>query len=125
MSTHPQEQTKRQCRALVVDDDPAVRRFISSVLRITGFDVLEAPDAAEALVAFQASGCAVDLVITDCRMPGMNGCELARMLLAARPSLRVLLVSGSHPESTASLHFLQKPFAPASLLDALRRRLAD
>ena len=97
----------------------------SSVLRFSGFDVLEAPDAAQALLAFQASGSAVDLVITDFQMPGMNGCELAQMLLAARPSLPVLLVSGYHPESTASLPFLQKPFAPASLLAALHRILED
>ena len=125
MSRLPQAETDRRGTALVVDDDPIVRRFISSVLALRGFEVLEAPDAAQALVAFQASGSAVDLVVTDFRMPGMNGCELARMLLVARPSLTVLLVSGSHPESAESLPFLQKPFAPAGLLDALRRILPD
>ena len=49
-------------------------------------------------------------VITDIRMPGMNGCDLARMLLAERPSLAVLLVSGLHSGSTARSPFLQKPF---------------
>jgi len=120
MSTLPQAQTDRLVKALVVDDDPIVRRFISSVLGLSGFKVLEAPNAAQALIAFQASGTGVDLVITDVRMPGMNGCDLARMLIAERPSLPVLLVSGAHSESTASFPFLQKPFTAASLLDALQ-----
>ena len=111
--------------ALVVDDDPIVRRFISAVLRMGGFQVLEAPDATQALVVFQAGGFAVDLVITDVQMPGMNGCDLARKLLAARPNLPILLVSGSHSESPASLPLLQKPFRPSRLLDALRSTLAE
>ena len=119
-----QAQTDRVGKALVVDDDPIVRRFISSVLGFEGFEVLEAPDAAQALIAFQAGGCEVDFVITDIRMPGMNGCDLARMLLAERPGLPVLLVAGAHSESTASLPFLQKPFTAARLLDALRWILA-
>ena len=111
--------------ALVVDDDPIVRRFISAVLRMSGFQVLEAPDATQALVVFQAGGSAVDLVITDVQMPGMNGCDLARKLLAAQPNLPILLVSGSHSESPASLPFLQKPFTPARLLHALQGMLTD
>jgi len=89
-----QARTDRAGKALVVDDDPIVRTFICSVLGFSGIDVLEAPDAAQALIAFQAGGCEVDFVITDIWMPGMNGCDLARMLLAGRPSLAVLLVSG-------------------------------
>src|SRR5207302_10372185 len=64
MSVLTQAQTDRG-KALVVDDDPIVRRFISAVLRMSGFQVLEANDAIQALVVFQAGGSAVNLVITD------------------------------------------------------------
>jgi CheY-like chemotaxis protein len=87
--------------------------------------VIEAPDAEQALIAFEAGGPAVDLVITDVKMPGMSGCELARMVVAAHPTLPILLVSGSHSESPASLPLLQKPFTPSRLLDALRSTLAE
>ena len=109
----------------MIDDDPIVRRFISSVLGASGFEVLEATDAKQALVAFYAVGSAVDLVITDIRMPGIDGCELARMLLATDRTLPILLVSGSHSESAASFPFLQKPFTSALLLHALREMLAS
>ena len=64
----------------------------------TGFEVIEAPDAEQALIAFESGGPAVDVVITDVKMPGMSGCELARMLVAVHPTLPILLVSGSHSE---------------------------
>jgi len=120
MSTFTQAPTDRAGKALVVDDDPIVRRFIAAVLRGEGFEVVDAPDAEQALIAFEACGSIVDLVITDIKMPGMSGCELARLLLAAHPTLPILLVSGSYSESPASLPRLQKPFTPAGLLDALQ-----
>src|SRR5258705_156549 len=112
MSILTQAPTDRAGKVLVVDDDPIVRRFISTVLGGTGFEVIEAPDAEKALIAVEAGGFAVDLVITDVKMPGMDGCELARRLLGAHPTLAILLVSGSHSESPAGLPFLQKPFTP-------------
>jgi len=118
-----QSQPDRVGKALIVDDEPIVRRYISAVLRMSGFEVLEAAGAAQALVAFQASGSDVDLVITDIQMPEMNGCDLAQMLLATHPNLPILLISGSHAASPASLPFLQKPFTSASLLGALQAML--
>ncbi len=117
--------TDRAGKVLVVDDDPIVRGLITAVLGGTGFEVIEAPDAEQALIAFAAGGSAVDLVITDVKMPGMSGCELARMLLAAHPTLPILLVSGSRSESPTSLPLLQKPFTPSRLLDAIRWTLAE
>ena len=97
MSILTQAPTDRAGKVLVVDDDPIVRRFITAVLGGSGFEVIEAPDAEQALIAFESGGPAVD-VITDVKMPGMSGCELARMLVAAHPTLPILLVSGSHSE---------------------------
>ena len=106
-----------------MDDDPMVRRFISTVLRMSGFEVLEAADAIEAMAVFQAGGSSVDLVITDVQMPEMNGYDLARMLLATHPNLPILLVSGADSEPPEPLPFLQKPFTPARLRDAVQEML--
>jgi DNA-binding response OmpR family regulator len=125
MTTLTPAQTDRALKVLVVDDDPGVRGFISGILGRTGFEVIEAPDAEQALIAFEAGGSAVDLVVTDVKMPGMSGCDLARMLLAAHPTLPILLVSGSHSESPTSLPLLQKPFTPSRLLAALWWTLAE
>jgi len=65
---------------------------------MSGFEVLEAADAIQAMAVFQADGSAVDLVITDVQMPEMNGCDLARILLATHPNLPILLVSGAQSE---------------------------
>ena len=108
----------------MVDDDPIVRTFICSVLGFSGIDVLEAPDAAQALIAFQtgASAWVSSSLKFGCRDERLRS---ARMLLAERPSLAVLLVSGLHSESTARSPFLQKPFTAARLLDALDWMPAD
>ena len=111
-------------KILVVDDDPIVRRFMSVVLSSRGFEVLEATNALEALLAFYAGGSAVDLVITDVQMLGLSGYDLARMLIGASPSLPVLLVSGSKSESAAEFPFLQKPFTSPVLLEAVRQIMA-
>jgi CheY-like chemotaxis protein len=123
MSELQQSHADREGKALVVDDDPMVRRFISAVLRTSGFEVLEAADATEAMVVFQAGESSLDLVITDVEMPEMNGCELARMLLATHPHLPILLVSGAHSEPPEPFPFLQKPFTPDRLRDTLQKML--
>ena len=111
-------------KILVVDDDPIVRRFMSVALSSRGFEVIEATNALEALLAFYAGGSAVDLVITDVQMLGISGYDLARMLIGASPSLPVLLVSGSKTESAAEFPFLQKPFTSPVLLEAVRQIMA-
>jgi two-component system, cell cycle sensor histidine kinase and response regulator CckA len=77
---------------LLVDDEEAVLRFSSRVLAKHGFAVVTARCADDALTA--AEGQSVHLLLTDVMMPGMNGCRLAEVLLAQRPSLRILFMSG-------------------------------
>src|SRR6185295_17728529 len=78
---------------LLVDDEETVRRFSSRVLSKHGFDVVSASSGHEALDA-AGHGNPIDLLMTDVMMPGMNGRQLAEILLARRPSLRVLFMSG-------------------------------
>jgi two-component system cell cycle sensor histidine kinase/response regulator CckA len=109
---------------LVVDDDDGVRRALSSLLERRGYRVLAADSGAAALVSWDTAAAEIDLVVTDLRMAGMNGRELAETLSARRPGLPILVMSGrSHdldPSVTASYELLQKPFEGESLLAAVR-----
>jgi len=79
---------------LLVDDEETVRRFSLRVLEKHGFGVVAAGTGAEAIAAADGRNHAIDLLLTDVMMPGMNGCELAELLLARRPSLHILFMSG-------------------------------
>ena len=74
----------------------------------------------------------IDLMVTDVVMPGMNGRELAKRLLAIRPGTRVLYVSGytddalsQHGILDQELAFLAKPFSPETLARSVRQVLDD
>jgi len=113
---------------LLVEDEPEVRRLVEKLLRMEGYAVLSAGSPAEALAAAKAVRHEIAILVTDVIMPGMNGQELARVLAADLPAMRVLYMSGytdaaiAHqgilPPGTA---FLSKPFTP----DALARKIRE
>jgi two-component system, cell cycle sensor histidine kinase and response regulator CckA len=116
---------------LVVDDDRYVRATITRALAYEGYELLEAADGLQALALLQEEGAGgVRLVITDIRMPGMNGDDLGRLLRELRPDLPVLYISGY---SVPNLDFLApgelqrcwlaKPFTPSRLLARVRELL--
>jgi PAS domain S-box-containing protein len=114
---------------LVVEDDLDVLELVVRALGEAGYDVLPARDARAAATA-AASG-AVDLLLTDIVMPGVDGRTLAAQLRAERPGLRVLYMSGFtghalvQPRSDEpDFTLLAKPFTPEALLDAVRSALA-
>jgi len=107
--------------ALVVEDEPLVRRLLLAVLEELALNVHSAGTIAEATRI--ASTEQIDLLITDGTLPDGSGRTLARSARAARPQLRVLLVSGA-PEDTDEFDAtLNKPFTRESLLAAVRRLL--
>ncbi|TAK19509.1 MAG: response regulator [Myxococcaceae bacterium] len=79
---------------LVVEDEEPVREVAVRALRSLGYTVLEASDGPAAVARCRDYAGGIDLVLTDVVMPGMSGPEVARSLLALRPSLRVLYMSG-------------------------------
>ncbi len=111
---------------LVVDDVESVRRLIRRVLEHAGHRVLEASDGVEALARLAANP-AVDLVLTDLRMPNMDGWELATRLSERSPRVPVLFMSGfdEHLASdTVAGPVLPKPFTAERLDELIRQVLA-
>jgi two-component system, cell cycle sensor histidine kinase and response regulator CckA len=111
---------------LVVEDEPAVRQLVTAALERAGYRVLEARDGEKAVSLFDANAADIDLLLTDLRMPQMDGAELARRLRARAPQLKVICVSG-YPGTGVDLnlteHYLAKPFSKADLLNKVREVL--
>jgi PAS domain S-box-containing protein len=116
-------------RVLTVEDDQAVRALISAALHDLGCTVLEADDGLAGWHIVQ-SGAPLDLVITDVGLPGMNGRQLADAARAARPGLKVLIITGYAGTALADLELppgmalLRKPFTLADLAAAVTALLA-
>lgn len=113
-------------RALVVEDDGAVRELLADTLELRGFDVVCAERAEEALALLEG-GPAPDLVVLDRLMPGMSGDDLLRRMRATPAWARVpvAIVSGvARREAALAAEpdaYLEKPFDADVLDDALDR----
>jgi CheY-like chemotaxis protein len=115
---------------LVAEDEAMLRRLASDVLRMSGYDVIEAANADEALEQFRNHPGRIHLLLTDVVMPGRSGRELAMLLTADHPELPVIYMSGytddavvRHGVHSSEVHFLQKPFSPATLAQKIRQVL--
>lgn len=110
-------------RILVVDDERPLREVLVRVLRRRGFEALEAPDAETALSLLSTTAGAIRVVITDERMPGMSGFELAGVIARVYPQIRVILISGlTDPAAAAAspqVYVLPKPFSLDELLQTV------
>ena len=107
-------------RILVVDDDAAVRESIEMMLDLDGHIIQFAESGAQALERYAPSQ--FDVVLTDNRMPGMSGIQLAQAIKSQNPSQVIILFSGSPPMGPASAcdMILLKPFSAAALRTAVR-----
>ncbi|HEX4181252.1 MAG TPA: response regulator [Caulobacteraceae bacterium] len=113
---------------LVVEDDTPIRRIVVRYFRELGFNIIEAKNAAEALVLLEAGN--IDILFTDVVMPGaIDGVELARMAGESWPNLNVILTSGfpqNHLEdgqTPTQLRLLSKPYRKADLARVLRETI--
>jgi two-component system cell cycle sensor histidine kinase/response regulator CckA len=110
---------------LLVDDDWNVRRLLRPALEKSGYRVLEAGSAEAALAVATDLASPIDLLVTDSRMPGMSGLDLAVRFAHLRPKIRILFISGYADEDIGAGEgpraFLQKPFS----MDVLRERVRE
>jgi DNA-binding NtrC family response regulator len=115
---------------LLVEDNVPVRDFMCRTLKRGGYSVLEAQDTGHALTLAKNQRDPIHLLLSDIVMPGMNGPNLAQLLLAHHPGMKVLYVSGfphtvlaGSASASARVSFLAKPFRPATLLATVRQCL--
>ncbi len=116
---------------LLAEDEVGVRALVRRILEGNGYTILEASNGAQALELYERYQGSVGLLITDVVMPGgMSGRQLADRLLAKRPTLKVLFVSGYTDEAISrhgvlekGVEFLKKPFSPEALARKVREIL--
>jgi two-component system cell cycle sensor histidine kinase/response regulator CckA len=116
---------EKSLNVLIVDDEAPVRSFVERVVRQAGHTTATAADGVEALAVAEKLE-DLDLLVTDLMMPNMKGDELARRLLAARPNLKVLYLTGFSDhlftEKVALWQdeaFLEKPCSVKGLMEAV------
>ncbi len=110
---------------LFVDDNQMLSRLSREILDMEGFRAICAYSGKEALEAFDKED--IDLLVTDFRMEGMNGLELAHTVHARNPNLPVIIVTGYGPidgGNDVKLCLAKEELFPA-LLDHIRRCLAE
>jgi CheY-like chemotaxis protein len=111
---------------LVADDDPDVREAIATILAEPGYTVLTASDGYEAVGLLADNW--VNLLITDVRMPGIDGFELARQAKVMRPQLHVIYLTGystQQEEMAGPIYgpILRKPLRMSAFLGEVSRQL--
>jgi len=115
---------------LLVEDEDSVRELVKVTLSSRGYNVLEAENGESGLRLASESKDPIDILVTDVMMPGIGGRELAKKLLALRPGLKVLYLSGYTEDAVVTqgalgpgTAFLQKPFTLQNLAKKVREVL--
>ena len=115
---------------LVVEDEPTLLRLATRALEIVGYTVLSAATPAEAMRIASVHADAIDMLVTDVVMPGMNGFTLAERLVERQPNLKCLFMSGYPTDVMARggvldehVNFLPKPFSAKGLSEKVRQVL--
>ena len=118
-----------QTQVLLIDDDPHLRQALSQTLDLAGLKVASLGDAREVAARLPADWPGV--VVSDIRMPGIDGLELLQQLRSCDSDLPVILITGHGDIQLAvqamragAYDFLEKPFPSEALLDSVRRALA-
>lgn len=112
---------------LLVDDEESVRLLLSTLLERDSYTVLAASDGEHALEISRHHEGDIDALVTDYKMPRLNGLELAKTLNRERPGMRIMIMSGrmSNPEGLQECGFpmVPKPFTITSFMSSLKHCL--
>jgi PAS domain S-box-containing protein len=129
-SITPTQPSRGSETILLVEDEGQLRVLARDILRGAGYQVFDAPNAAEAIKASQRHPGPIQLLVTDVVMPHIGGRELARRLATERPGMRVLYMSGYTEDGIVesgtldpNVAFLPKPITPDTLLGKVRETL--
>jgi CheY-like chemotaxis protein len=126
----PEQQHDGTATLLIVEDEPMLRLVVVETLRDAGYAVLEAMDGDAGLAAIR-SDAKIDALITDIKMPGINGYQLAEAALDLRPDLRILLMTGYTSEplpqklARRNIRVVYKPFDVDELASVAARLVAS
>jgi len=125
------DKTGIQKTILLVEDEAEILSLVTSILEKKGYRVLSAADAEKGIVIATNSPVHIDLLLTDIRLPGMNGVELSKHLESRLPNLKTLFMSAYAEGMIDSLsvngrkvNIIAKPFTIKDLLAAVQQALA-
>ena len=117
-------------KILLTEDDDAVRAFVSRALQMNGHTVIEAEDGEEGFDALNQHQGEFDLLLTDIKMPFMDGIELATLAAKSWPNLKILMMTGfadqrerSNGLSKIVIDVVSKPFTLTQIKDAVEHAL--
>jgi DNA-binding NtrC family response regulator len=119
-------------KVLVVDDEPDILNIVRLALQRWGYVVDAFDNPEDALAHFQQNPSGYSLALTDIRMPGMNGIELAKEMQKTRPDIRIMVMT-AYAEMNDEVHdnipaikkedIVQKPFGVMQICTAVRKQL--
>ena len=116
-----------QTVVLLAEDEPMVRNMIRVTLTASGYQVLDVPDGRQAIELSRQYQGDIDLLLTDLKMPHVDGAKAAEIISTERPGIRVLIISGHASDEirkeAITQAFLRKPFAPSQLREKIREVL--
>jgi len=110
-----------QTVVLIAEDEVLIRNMIRIALENEGYFVLAACDGEEALTISRAYAGIIHLLLSDIKMPRMDGLELRKQILAERPGIKILLMSGLTDPQIEGTPLLRKPLVLSLLLDTTHR----
>ena len=131
-SVEPRGAVPENPTVLVFDDEDDLREVMCRILQRRGFTTLSAGRPAEAVSVCREHSGDIHVLLADLGMPDAIGVQLAREVIAERPQMRVLFVSGLPKEAAVQqgivedeANVVQKPFTTAGLVDAVREALGS
>jgi two-component system cell cycle sensor histidine kinase/response regulator CckA len=108
---------------LLADDELVVRSLAQSILTRAGYRVLNAVDGEHALEVSRGYSGPIDILLTDVKMPKMDGVELSARIIMERPGIKILFMSGKESGELMvhgkKMEFLRKPFAARDLSEKI------